>query len=159
MSTYTYIYIYHRFFHCEKTSTQRSTQKQPMISPSVEAPGLPGAPTASSTSSSRKAMRRWNPTSGTDDVVQLDDEKYAFNGVWIWNLYEIYIIYIYKTLRTKTRRNLRDWKLPELVWQTLKVRVRYRLSTGSKSIPEVFNRTPRFSYFFPKYLRFLRWPE
>ena len=38
-------------------------------------------------------MRRWNPTRGTDDVVQLDDEKYAFNGVWIWNLYELYIVY------------------------------------------------------------------
>ena len=66
------------------------------------------------------------------------------------------------TLRTKTRRNLRIWKIPELLRQNQKyfypfwkyglgmgsVRGRYGLATGSKSIPEVFNRKPRFSYFF-----------
>ena len=97
-----------------------------MISPSVEAPGLPGAPTASSTSSSRKAMRRWNPTSGTDDVVQLDDEKYAFNGVWIWNLYEIYIYIIYIPWEPKPAEILGIENYPSLSDKPWK----YGLGTG-----------------------------
>ena len=59
------------------------------------------------------------------------------------------IIYIY-TLRTKTHRNLRVWKIPELFWQNpgyFNPFWKYGLGTGSKSIPEVFNRKPRFSFF------------
>ena len=84
--------------------------------------------------------------------------------IYIYKIIQVYI-YIY-TFRTQTRRNLRVWKIPQFFRQNLRyfhpfwkhglgtgyVRASYGFKINIRGV--VFNWKPRFSYVFPKYLRF-----